>query len=51
MGSASLSLGRQVRSVAAASRSAGAVERAKQLRDDGVISDAEFGQMKAKALA
>jgi hypothetical protein len=40
-----------IRSVAADGGSAGEIERAKQLLDSGAINQAEFDQLKAKALA
>jgi hypothetical protein len=40
-----------VRTVAAASGPAGEIEKAKQLLDSGAISQDEFDQLKAKALA
>ena len=40
-----------IRTVAADSGSAGEIERAKQLLDSGAINQAEFDQLKAKALA
>ena len=40
-----------VRNVAADGGSAGEIERAKQLLDSGTINQAEFEQLKAKALA
>jgi len=40
-----------IRSVAADGGSAGEIERAKQLLDSGAINQAEFEQLKAKALA
>ena len=40
-----------VRTVAADGGSAGEIERAKQLLDSGTINQAEFDQLKAKALA
>jgi hypothetical protein len=40
-----------IRTVAADGGSAGEIERAKQLLDSGAINQAEFDQLKAKALA
>jgi hypothetical protein len=40
-----------VRTVAASSGPAGEIEKAKQLLDSGAISQAEFDQLKARALA